>query len=87
MGGCISSTKTKEPEEKAGVRRTKSGNRSLLRTADSLYVADVRKKKDKGKIKAKQLKILHFNDSYNIQPDDKKGEGGAAKFVNALNYY
>ena len=35
---------------------------------------------------AKSLKILHFNDTYNIEPD-KKGAGGAAKFVQALNHY
>ena len=35
---------------------------------------------------AKQLKILHFNDTYNIEPN-KNGEGGAAKFVQALNHY
>ena len=33
-----------------------------------------------------ELRILHFNDVYNIEPDPKKGQiaGGAARFVTAV---
>ena len=38
--------------------------------------------------KQKKLRILHFNDCYNIQEKPKKEyKGGAARFVTAMRHY
>ena len=85
MGPCIStrsSNSSKPPH-----RTPRSGDRrSNFRAADSLYVAEKRKQKNKGMQIANKLKILHFNDSYNIEPG-QSGNGGAGKFVQALNHF
>ena len=87
MGACISSRNVKSTDQpKTVTRQSSEARRKNFRAVDSLYVADQRKQKNKGKPMAKSLKILHFNDTYNIEPD-KKGSGGAAKFVQALNHY
>lgn len=36
----------------------------------------------------KKLRIMHFNDVYNIQENPKKAyKGGAARFVTAMKHY
>ena len=86
MGTCLSSRGVQKPEGNLRSLNRSKDRRNNFRAADSLYVADVRKQKNKGKQKAKQLKILHFNDSYNIEPG-QGGQGGAGKFVQALNHF
>ena len=84
-GSCTSSKRTKEPDQTDKGRKGARGRgKQVLRAADSMYVSAVRREKLKNV--AKHLKILHFNDSYNIQTEDD-GAGGAGRFVSALNYY
>jgi 2',3'-cyclic-nucleotide 2'-phosphodiesterase (5'-nucleotidase family) len=33
----------------------------------------------------KTLRIIHFNDVYNIEPDTREPLGGAARFLTAIN--
>ena len=86
MGNCLSSKGVNKPDGNLRSLNRSADRRSKFRAVDSLYVADARKQKNKGKQKAKQLKILHFNDSYNIEPG-QGGQGGAGKFVQALNHF
>ena len=86
---CLSSEAVNKESIKKGSMGSmrNSGGKRALRAADSLYVADIRKQKTKNMKLSNQLKILHFNDSYNIQNEGEDGKGGAGKFVNALNFY
>lgn len=34
----------------------------------------------------KKLRIIHFNDVYNIEPSTREPKGGAARFLTAINY-
>lgn len=34
----------------------------------------------------KKLRILHFNDVYNIDPSPREPKAGAARFLTAINY-
>ena len=34
----------------------------------------------------KKLRIIHFNDVYNIEPSIRDPKGGAARFLTAINY-
>lgn len=67
---CLSEKGAKDNTVKVSGSGRRGSHKTRLRAVDSLYVADIRKKKTSHTAKAKQLKILHFNDSYNIQAPD-----------------
>ena len=54
---------------------------SQILTTETIY-----KNENSSSAPFKKLDIIHFNDVYNIEENDKEPKGGAARFVNLIEH-